>query len=795
MNTRFKHMRGSAIAIAVASLGAASAARAQDEEATGYTRPTNTVEIGAINIDKSSAKFGEYLGLNKSGIYGNLSFDLRGGDGFTQNESGGTTRWSLRGSNLGLSSRALEGSFEQVGQWSLGFGYDELKHNLSDSYQTPYAGSNGGNQFTLPAAGFGIASTTGAGTTVLTAGQLAAFHNLDISSTRTNSSLRASTSISRTLSLSFDINQLDQTGAKLMGFGQSNTGGTGLVKPTGEAVLILPMPTRYKTLTANLALNWTGQHGHLTAAYHVSLFRDANDRVGFVPSMATVVSGVDQSVQYMTTAPSNQLHQLSLTGGWTFGRTTRLIGGLSISRNTQDGSYVDPGLQGSSTGGLMISAMPTTSLNGKVVNSHADLKLINQSLHDLTLSAGIKYDERDNQTPSFIYGFDAIGSGHAAAYPNTPLSTRREAADLSADYRIKAGQALRLALTHDQTSRWCGSYGVSAKYPAGTNCVVATDTREDKAEASYRLHMGEGLDLRLGYSYADRTTDSDPFAIAAFLSTNGFVPPATSNTIAGQNAGDFYGFYPYFDASRTQQVFKAGVNWQAVDALTVGISAKLADDRYRSDYGVQKGNSWSANVDASYAYSPKGSLFAYVTQQHRQRDLTDIQRNSSSAAASATALNIPAFATWSNTLKDDDLTIGIGFKQSALMGGKLELAADASYSLGKAAYATVLNYTGATTGGVTCNSLNGAGAVLIGSCGDLPDVKSETSRIKLSGIYSVAKDARIQLILLHQKLSAADYYYNAYQYGSTPNSLMPTNQQPGSYKVNAVGLSYLYSFQ
>ena len=69
----------------------------------------------------------------------------------------------------------------EQGQWSIGLRHEELRHNLWDSYQTPYVGANGGNSFTLP--GFGLAANT----TTLTTDQLAAYHNLNVDSTRRSS--------------------------------------------------------------------------------------------------------------------------------------------------------------------------------------------------------------------------------------------------------------------------------------------------------------------------------------------------------------------------------------------------------------------------------------------------------------------------------------------------------------------------------------------------------------------------------------------------------------------------------
>ena len=43
---------------------------------------------------------------------------------------------------------------------------------------------------------------------------------------------------------------------------------------------------------------------------------------------------------------------------------------------------------------------------------------------------------------------------------------------------------------------------------------------------------------------------------------------------------------------------------------------------------------------------------------------------------------------------------------------------------------------------------------------------------------------------MFQHLSASDYYYNGYQMGYTPTSVLPTQQSAPSYNVNVIMLMY-----
>lgn len=797
-------VRGALVAMCVMPAMAQAVESWEDEVAT-IRHPTNYIEVGAENVSKDSSKFGEYNGLDKSGgkVVGN--FSVRGGDAY--NGGDGVRRWAFTGNDLGTTSRSLGGSVSDQGKWRLGVGYDELRHNLSNTYMTPYQGSMGGNSFVLPGSytGANIITTTAngtnpTGTDALSAAKQADLRTVDIYTARKNGSVSAGVNLNAQWDVKFDFNHMEQSGAKLKGFGSMAAGTV-----TGEAVAMLPSPTSYKTDTMNLAVNWVGEQSHAKASYYSSIFHDAYDGVTFQTFLGA------NSMQTMSTAPSNVYHQLNLGGGYSFSPRTKLTGGVSYARNTQNEAFVVDSVS-------MVAAAPANSLNGLVVNTHADVKLIDQTTRDLALTAGVKYDQRNNRTASNFYYFNALdgNTNHQAYFPNTPYSNKKTQLELAGDYRLNPDQHLRMAYNREDVKRWCDNYAVGglgvypvtgtqagvSTFPAGTNCVVATGSKENKLGATYKLRASDDVSLNVGYSYSKRSTDSDPNAITARISVNGNAnPAAAANTlILGQNAGDYRGFYPYFDASRKQQIIKAGANWQAAEKLSLGINGQFTDDKYDSQYGVQKGKSWSMNLDAAYSYSDDGSVSAYLTQQHRDRDMTDLQKSPFVAVtnsglptqngASATAIGVPPGATWTDTLKNDDTTIGIGAKQSGLMHSKLELEGDLTYSLGKSAYSTQLNYaTTTSTGGYTCAS------AFILSCGDLPVIQNKTLRLKLNGNYKLDQSSRVAVGYVIQKLTSNDYYYNGLQYGYTANSMLPTNQQPGSYTVFVVSASYIYNFK
>src|SRR5665647_358564 len=260
-------------------------ALAADDDVTALTQPTNSVEIGVSNTSDSSAKFGQYNGLDKSGANLIGNFNVRGGSGYK--EDGGLTRWEFKGTDLGTTSRELGATISNQGQWNLGIKYDELRHNISDTYQTPLFGPMGGNSFTLHSE-FGVVNTGyitpgtfKAGTQALTPAQLAAFRTTDVHTDRKNTSFTAGYDFDRQWGIKFDYNRLDQTGAKLFSPGTDFSAlKFGTLAYGFEKTIMLMNPTNYTTDTFNAAVNWKGDKAYFNASYFGSFFRDGYNRHG-----------------------------------------------------------------------------------------------------------------------------------------------------------------------------------------------------------------------------------------------------------------------------------------------------------------------------------------------------------------------------------------------------------------------------------------------------------------------------------------------------------------------------------
>jgi MtrB/PioB family decaheme-associated outer membrane protein len=464
----------------------------------------------------------------------------------------------------------------------------------------------------------------------------------------------------------------------------------------------------------------------------------------------------------MSTPPDNSFHQINVTGGYIFNPQLKLVGGFSYAHSKQNDSYDGTYTIVPNTA----PGLPVNSLNGRVDVKHADIKLTYQPGGGWNFAAGFKYNERDNKTASYEYTFHDLG-GPLRDVVNIPMSNKREQFDIGGDWRIDARQRLHLGYEYDHIDRWCdnalanNAQGELSKTNAGyyttASCVQVPKNKENRLVTTYKINVADKVDVSAGYTYGRRTAE---------------VLPSFYNPMQAEAEGfENFGYIAFFDASRKQNLFKAGVNWQATDKFTLGVNGRYTkDDYFDSTLGVQDGKSESANVDANYSFSENVSVGAYASWQKRTRAL--LTANGRNAVA-------PLSTLFTNDLADRDNTVGFNGIQKGLLSGKLELKEDFTYGLSKSKYVTRLI------------SINPA----VGNQGETPNISSDLKQLRITGAYQFDRSSSLFLGYLYQKLKASDYFYNAYQLGFTPTSLLPTNQVAPNYTVNAVFVAYRYSFR
>ncbi|MCW8806730.1 MAG: MtrB/PioB family decaheme-associated outer membrane protein [Rhodanobacter sp.] len=764
-----------------------------DDDVSILTKPTNFVELGLGNVSSDSYNFGQYNGLGKSGIFGIGSLGVQGGDAYGQGP--GTRRWSIAATNLGTDIRAVDATIRDQGHWMFGLDFAQQHHDIAD-FWTPLQGSMGGNVFTMPEA-FGTVNTRRPstaipyGTQVLTPTQVGYFHKVNVHTDRYNTGVTFGYNFNPKWNVQLNWKHIEQSGAKLISSGtdENNTSAGATLagySAGGERIQMLMNPTDYTTDNIDFALNWAGTKAFFTAGYFGSRFVDNYSSVSFPNPFDTGTApngsllGAPYPVNALSTPPSNDFNQVNFSGGYNLTPTTHLVGGYSYGRNTQNMGYVNQDQM--APGGL-----PVNSLHGLVITTHADVKLTNQTTKDLSLSAGIKYNEHDNQTQAYTYTFLDLG-GEAQTSFSIPLSYKTTEGTLDGDYRITSGQRLHFGYEYKDTRRGCDNavpVDSATGIPVGADvsatntgyyqlvgvlgCVAVPKEELNKFVVNYRANASDALNFNAGYAYSDRNSTVNP----------AFYSPLQANSEGFEN----YNYQAFFDGSRRQQMLKGGVNFQASDKLNLSMDMRgTKDEYYDSVLGVQQGKSGSVNLDAAYQISEKTSASVYANWQYRSRDMVSTSGRNSVGTSGLTG--------WSNNLIDKGSAFGFNLKHDGLMHGKLDLKVDASYSLDTTRYNTQ-SYTTAAIPGVTCATAPRNSGY---NCGSTPNISSELLRAALTANYHIDKRSSVAAGYIFQKLNSNDYYYNFYQLGSTGTTTMPTNQPSPSYTENVVFVAYRYSF-
>ncbi len=691
-------------ALVVMALTTVSALHAEDATVAELTQPSSSVEVGAMvvsptnnenrnnvvpntNGSNTSYKFGEYNGLQKQGTTGILNFDLRGGGSY---DSGDATRYRITGTDLGLETRNLSADFGKQGSFRVNLGYDELLRNRSDTYMTPYLGE-GGNSFTLPsfwqkpivpqAAGTATTNTSTAtniraldpangtanglvngivvaptaaslGTLAnIRTADLAAFHDVNLYTKRSATNAGASIEIDNHWNIKASIKRETKTGYKPLSV---------VTSQVSEYATTLADPISQTTDQYNVSLNYRGASSFFTAEYYGSVF--SND----VKSVTwTDISDPTKSAT-IAAAPSNQFHQINLTGGYSFTPTTKLVVHASTARNTQDDAFVTSGQNAQFPLGL-----PLQSLGGLVITHAFDAKLTSKPTADLGLTANYKYENRDNQTPVQTYffqdaneaksGVNAFLAGQGSnlnMYNNRSYSKKLNQLNLDADYKLSRAQALKFGFDYQTIDRSCDG--------AWINCADAPTTKEGTLRAQWRGSFSDDVTAKLLYARSQRTVNYDENAFLAltpyanviptlgagagatqsaytFMTANGltgFGPmarlPATAltgnaaiyipnNNIVPQalygsrnNINELIGMRRFNMADRNRDKVRTSLNWQATEAFSFQASFDYDNDNYQNSlYGLLSAKGGTLNLEGTYDVGDDFSTALFYTGEDR----------------------------------------------------------------------------------------------------------------------------------------------------------------------------------
>ena len=753
-----------AASIAAIGLSAPLAAQAEDDDLRSLITPDSQVEIGVGHVDNGSYKFGDYgRGMQRSGAFliGNARTSMRGDNN--------ANYLDLVARNLGLDSRSVMIKGGEQGNYGLSFEYDELMKLHSDSYQSPYNGL-GSAVLTQPA------GVTDGATTAAIAGLAASMKRFNVETKRKATGLGVTKQLTGGWDVAANYKREDKDGTKLTGIPiQVGTGGS-------RGTALAPEPINYSTDLFDAIARYADEKLQAQVSYHASLFSNDNRSL----TWDNLFTGTGNTTARHGQMPDNQFHQLGASGGYALSKETRLSGNLSFGRMTQNEAFLPY-----STGGTMPA---TLSLNGKIETTHADIKLNSKLTHDLHLTAGYKYDDRDNKTPVNTYAYitadrDAGGVGASNTRTNTPLSKTQQMLYADIDYHLSEATKLKLGYDYDKI----------------THTFEPTDgDTEHTVKAEIKHSFSDTASGGLAYAHSDRNasayngaaplmaTYTSAYLASLCVAPNTFVLNGAVVTCTGTASATSQATTPFLDTPSLRKFFltdrnrdklRAYANFAPSEKLDLQLGGSYYKERYpdaEAGFGLAKATGWSANVDANWAATEAVNGLFFATFEDYSTDQNGHNGASSTVVPVITTLdrqnNTVAFdpLTGTTTRTDRSLTLGMGFK----------VKQSDSFDWGA-------NFTHANTIGST--SFRNIGARLT-TILPVPDAVSRLNRLELFGKYKVQKDLTLNVKYAYEDYNSTDWAWDGQGFTSS-TTFIGSGQTSPDYKVNVIGASLIYSFK
>ena len=664
----------------------------------------SNIELGIGYVADDAYFFGRYNGLQTEGAYLIGDIDAREFD-----DDG--RFWSIRGTNLGLESRYLRLEGGKQGRHSFFLEWDELPNYRNNTVVTPFRGV-GTDTLTLPS-GFSLGPPVS---------------NLDpfeLQTKRERVTAGAAFVAKQKWLFDVDFSHENKQGVDASG-GAIATATNQLLQFTNTA--LLPEPIDYDTNEVNATLGFNDETLQLAIKYHASFFDNAlNSLTWQDPFNPTSREG------RLSLPPDNEFHQGSLTLGMTLPWRSRVTGMFSIGRMIQNEKFLPYTINP----GIATLPLPADSLDGEVQLLSWQLGLSSRPITKLRLNAELRYDERDNRTPTAAYGYVILDGAAGGGVINNPYSYEKGHASLDANYRFNTIVSLRGGYKYEIMKR--------SEFDAGRR-----DTDENTLFAKLKIKPHAIVDLEL-YGEAGKR-DGGEFDSSTYQN------PALRK-------------YNLADRDRT----KVGglVNVMATDKLYLGARADYSKDDY-TDTAIGLTEATQPTVTVDFSYTPVSNLTTYG--YYTWENIESSQRGNDISSGTGPGQALPTPGPWQADYDDTFDTVGFGGKWTGL--GKFDLGADLVYSK--------------AVGNIKMNHDDPAIAE-----DQFPDRLSEMVSIKLYTDYHYNKRLSYRLGYWYEEYVADDWAVDGLDpYDPTVvSSTLLLGEQTMDYEVRVFTVSASYRFQ
>jgi MtrB/PioB family decaheme-associated outer membrane protein len=700
----------------------------------------NEVEAGIGYNSEDSFKFGEYTGLEESGPFVILNFDLLNRGAWDGED---TTYYRIRGERLGLDSRRFEAEYGEQGRYAAGVGFRQIPHFLIDNARTPYRGT-GGAVLTLPA------NWEAAPSTQQFASLGESLRNIDIENDRQEVSgfLSLLPGDGWTLDVKVSHETRDGTKPAFAAFGTNggNPSAVGVARPID-----------YGTSEINATLGRAEKKYQFELGYRGSFFKNDNPVLNFQNPFSQQFSGspwasaagFPASGGY-SLAPDNEAHQFLFSGGYTLDEASRISGQLSYSMLKQDDRF----LPYSTNPGLVVRrGLPRQSLDGDLGILVADLAYSTRLQPRTHLRAHARYEDQDNSTPQDVFvriagdaENQAAGFANDSARINLPYSFEKIQFDVELGHRLTTRTSLGLEYEFEEHSRTFSE---------------VEETTEHALTGKVRHRFSNTVNGRFSYTRGDRE-GNDPYRDnAPFLLGH---TPEFLGTLAPANRFENHPEIRKFNlADRTRDELKGTLHIAATPDTNWSLNGFwLNEDFDDSSLGLTERQMLRGALDVNHALRETVLLRAYYSYEQFDNEVDG------HAFRPGVSLTDPALR-WTQDSRDRVHTLGVGLSWAAIPN-KLDIDFDYNFSLAE----TDIDFEAGSTQPPEA----------------APTLNTDRHTVQVTADWRLKEDRRLRFGYTFEYFDADDFALDGIGVNSMPRVLTFGNEAP-DYTAHVFGVSYV----
>jgi MtrB/PioB family decaheme-associated outer membrane protein len=581
---------------------------------SGYS---SAVDAGVGYVSDSSAKFGDYRGLEDDGAYA-----LVGAEGSAVQPSGYRIDYELL--DLGTDAREVSIEGGKQGQYGFSLFYDRIPHTIYDTSETIFDGV-GSSNLALPSGWVRAGSTKG-----MKALQ-GSLRDVEVGLDRDRYGAAGYYEFGESLTFAVDYRRDERDGTRVQAFSFGSVTSQ-LLRPIDDATDRFDATLRYQ------GGNWFAQVG-----YFASVYDTAAAYLRWQNPFTSFSSPGGGDVGQAALPPDNDYNEISLSAGW-FGLPWNTTIGLSAAtgKGSQDVEFLPYTINPQ----VFTEVLPIGNLDGDVSTMRADLTISMRPIERLRVRGGVAYDERENDSAQALF----TSIVHTDLFPvtddrlNSVYGYERTRVFGNADFDVYKDLTVGVGGEYRETDR------------TGTQQEVESETLSDGwGRVQYRPTGYLGFELRGGVEERDPDNYSEQVGISL-----------------GQNPL----MRRYYEAYRYRAYGNFAVNVALGELpLTLSGNAYYADDSYnQSQLGLVAGLDRRYTFDLTWAVNDGVSVYV-----NGGKDLIDSKRKGASTFGSPDwrADISDEFETYGGGLRavfnekirlDLDYTYGEGKTDTALVG-------------------------------------------------------------------------------------------------------------------------------